>query len=96
MSGSFAVMERDENNNLLRTFVMLKPMMDSFKYGHPVITVDECHLRNQFKGCLIAVTMMDGLKQTQLLAWGSCMENLPSGKGDHWNWFLWLFKQYGP
>ena len=92
MPGSVAVMERDEDDKLLRTFVMLKPIMDSFKYGMPVITVDACHLRNQFKGCLMAVTIVDGLKQTQLLAWGTC----PVENGEHWEWFLRLFKDNMP
>lgn len=92
MPGSIAVMQRDEDNRLLRTFVMLKPMMDAFRFGIPVISVDACHLRNQFKGCLMAITMIDGMKQTQLLAWGTCpVENL-----DHWNWFISLFKAHIP
>ena len=92
MPGSIAVMQRDEDNRLLRTFVMLKPMMDAFRFGIPVISVDACHLQNQFKGCLMAITMIDGMKQTQLLAWGTCpVENL-----DHWNWFISLFKAHIP
>jgi MULE transposase domain len=88
MPGSLAIMERDSEDRLLRTFVMLKPIMDSFKYGLPLLTVDACHLRNKFKGCLMAITMVDSLKQTQLLAWGTCqVEN-----GDNWDWFLRIFK----
>jgi hypothetical protein len=83
---------RDNEDRLLRTFVMLQPLIDSFKHGLPVITVDACHLRNQYKGCLKAVTMLDGLKQTQLLAWVTC----PVENGDHWDWFLKHFKHYMP
>ena len=84
MPGSVAVMERDEDNRLLRTFVMLQPMIESFKYGLPVLSLDACHLRNQFKGCLMAATMMDSLHQIHLLAWGTC----PVENGEHWDWFL--------
>jgi hypothetical protein len=92
MPGSVAVMERDDNNSLLRTFVMLKPLIDSFEHGMPVITVDACHLRSSFKGCLMAITMMDGLKQTQLLAWGTC----PVENSEHWDWFVKLFRDNMP
>jgi hypothetical protein len=64
MPGSVAVMERDKDNKLLCTFVMLDPMIESFKFGLPVLSVDACHLRNQFKGCLMAITMIHSLKQT--------------------------------
>ena len=67
-------------------------MMDSFKYGMPVITVDACHLRNQFKGVLMVITMMDGNRQTQLLAWGTC----PVENSDNWDWFLGHFKHHIP
>lgn len=40
----------------------------------------------------MAITMLDGLKQTQLLAWGTC----PVENGDHWNWFLKHFKANMP
>lgn len=68
MPGTVAILERDSSNRLLRTFVMLKPMIDAFKHGMPVLSVDACHLKNSFKGCLMVATMIDGLKQTQLLA----------------------------
>ena len=83
LPGTLAVMHRDKENRLLRTFVMLQPLVESFKYGLPIISVDACHLRGKYDGCLMAATMIDGLNQTQLLAWGTC----PVENAAHWNFF---------
>jgi hypothetical protein len=85
MPGTVALMTRDEEEcRLLRTFVMLKPLVRAFRSCLPVLSLDVCHMTNSFKGVLMCATMMDdGDRHTQLLAWGTA----PIENYEHWNWF---------
>ncbi len=84
MPGTFTLLRRDKECRLLRTFVMLKPMITAFRSCLPVLSMDACHMTNSFKGVLMSASMMvDGEKQTQLLAWGTA----PIENFKHWDWF---------
>jgi hypothetical protein len=89
MPGTLAYMIRDVDKRLLRTFVMLKPMVTAFRSCLPVLSLDACHLTSRFKGVLMSATMVDGERQTQLLAWGTA----PIENFEHWNWFANLLRQ---
>ena len=89
MPDSIAVLERDSRNHLVRTFVMLEPLVRSFRHHLPLLTVDACHLTSSFKGVLMAATMMDAEHGTQLLAWGTS----PTENANHWGWFFSLLRR---
>ncbi len=69
MPGTVALMTRDVECRLLRTFIMLKPMVTAFQSCLPVLSLDACHMTNSFKGVLTmsATMILDGERQTQLL-----------------------------
>jgi hypothetical protein len=69
MPGTVALMNRDVECHLLRTFVLLKPMvLTAFQSCSPVLSLDaSCHMMNSFKGVLMSATMIDGERQTQEL-----------------------------
>ena len=87
--GSIAVLQRDSMRRLLRTFVMLKPIVQGFRFCLPVLSLDACHLRGTYKGVLMAATIVDAQRHTQLLAWGTA----PIENASHWNWFCWHLKR---
>jgi hypothetical protein len=89
MPGTLAFMTRDVDKRLLRTFVILKPMVTAFRSCLPVLSLDACHMTSRFKGVLMSATMVDGEHQTQLLAWGTA----PIEIFEHWNWFADLLRQ---
>ena len=89
MPGSIAVLERDCDNCLKRTFVMLRPLVEGFQHCLPLLSLDACHLRNTFKGVLMAATMMDAERGTQLLAWGTA----PIENSVHWDWFCYHLRK---
>lgn len=83
MPGTITVLERDSEQRLVRTFVLLKPLADALPSCRPVLSFDVCDLKSTFKGVLMAATMVDGTGQTLPLAWGTAqMEDT-----DNWNWF---------
>ena len=83
MPGTVAVLERDLECRLLRTFVMLAPLMDALLHCKPILSFDACALKGTYKGILMAATMMDGAGQILPLAWGTAqIEN-----GENWMWF---------
>ena len=83
MPGTVAVLERDLECRLLRTFVMLAPLMDAILHCKPILSFDACALKGTYKGILMAATMMDGAGQILPLAWGTAqIEN-----GENWMWF---------
>jgi hypothetical protein len=80
MNGTIAVMERDTEKRLLRTFVMLSPLMEALLYCKPILSFDACALKGKYKGVLMAATMIDGAGQILPLAWGTAQMSgsLPS------------------
>jgi hypothetical protein len=72
MPGTVSLLTRDVECRLLRTFVMLKPMVPGFRSCLPVLWSldDACHMSNSFKGVLMSAStmMIDGERRTQLLA----------------------------
>ena len=89
MPGTITAFERDTNCRLIRTFVMLAPLAESFCWFKPMLSFDACHLRGNWKGTLMSATMKDGMGQLQVLAWGTA----PIENGAHWSWFAKLVRR---
>jgi MULE transposase domain len=83
MDGTVAVMQRDVENRLLRTFVMLQPLVNALLFCKPILSFDACALKGKYKGVLMAATMIDGAGQILPLAWGTA----PIENTDNWTWF---------
>jgi hypothetical protein len=83
MPGTRTAFERDTEDRLLRTFVLLKPLADALLYCRPVLSFDACGLLGRYKGVVMSATAVDGEGQLLLLAWGTA----PIENGDHWDWF---------
>ena len=83
MPGTHTALERDREDRLLRTFVMLSPLLDALRCSRPVMSFDACSLRGSYTGVLMATTIVDGEGHILLLAWGTA----PIENRDHWEWF---------
>jgi hypothetical protein len=83
MPGTMTVLERDGEQRLVRTFVLLKPLADALPSCRPFLSLDVCNLKSTYKGVLLVATMMDGAGQTLPLAWGTAQIE----DADNWNWF---------
>lgn len=72
------------NGRYLRHFVTFKPCLAMFKHCRPVISVDACHLKGEYKGQLFGATCLDGQNEMVVLAFAVCnIENIAN-----WTWFL--------
>jgi hypothetical protein len=83
MPGTVTLFERDNENRLLRTFVLLAPLATALQSFKPVLSFDACHLKGKSGGTLMSATMKDGLGHLQVLAWGTA----PIENAEHWKWF---------
>jgi hypothetical protein len=83
MEGTHTALERDREDRLLRTFVLLRPLVESLRWCRPVLSVDACHLQGNYTGTVMLATMVDGEGRIILLAWGTA----PIENREHWEWF---------
>lgn len=92
MPGTWTDFEVDEDGQFVRAFLCLEPCQYAFGYCLPIMALDACHVRNEWKGVVLAACSLDGAGELVPIAFGVA----PIKDGNNWEWFVQNLKMAGP